>query len=252
MKLKGDTVKDCIETVKALETLFSNNMYNGSGDCAFQIEKGSVSVMISAPHAVNGFREGKTKWADLFTGGIARYLHEVMGCHVIYSCKYTESDPNYDPPGMNKYHDELVKYLERHKVFLLMDIHGSTKAREYAVEMGTAPGRDPITNAVKDEDPSLKGYEFIDDVIKEIFEEQFKDYPIEQKSVWKNVIFPAEKQNTVTKYISSNTETACIQLEINGHYRDPENEELFAGLIEALVKIVEYFSKLDWNNCDSK
>lgn len=240
-------MKDCIKKIKELETLFSDNMYDGRGKNAFLIEEGIIPIMISAPHAINQYREGRIKWADMYTGGIARYLHKVTGCHVIYSCKYSESDPNYDLPGTNKYQDALVEYLSDQKVFLLIDIHGAAKKREYAVEIGTAQRKNPIPGMVYEEDPSLHNYKFVDDVIKEIFEEQFKNYSMEQKTVWKNVIFNAGEQNTVTKYISENTSTACIQLEINGHYRDPDNEEMFAGLVEALIKIISYFSKLDWD-----
>lgn len=235
-----------IEEIKALEKLFSDNQYNGAGKEPFVIEEGTIPIMLSAPHAVNQFREGQVKWADMYTGGIACYLHKVTGCHLIYSCKFTESDPNYDEPGNNKYQDALRDYLSRHKVYLLMDLHGAAKKREYAVEMGTAPAQNPISCVVCDEDPSLHEYKFIDDDIKTIFENRFKNLLLDQKKVWKNVIFDAGDQNTVTKYISKNTETACVQLEINGNYRDPSNKEAFDCLIESLIEIIRHFSDIKW------
>lgn len=241
-------MENYVDRIRELELLFSGNQYNGCGSSAFVIEKGVIPIMVSAPHSINQFREGNVKWADIYTGGIARYLHEKTGCHLIYSSKFTKSDPNYDLPGNNKYQEALMNFLNKNKVFLLIDLHGASKKREYAVEMGTAPRRDLISGEKCEEDPSLHGYKFVDDVIKKVFEDKFKYFAIEQKYVWKNVIFNAGTQNTITKYISENTDTACIQLEINGNYRNPDNHIEFQGLVEGLIKIIKIFSEIDWES----
>ena len=238
-------MNEIIERVKQLEVLFSDNGYNGSGDKAFFIEKGNIPIIVSAPHAINQFRSGQMKWADMYTGGIARYLHEATGCHIIYSARFSESDPNYDPVGQNKYQDTLKEYLEKHPVAVLLDLHGASKTRGYAVEMGTAPEKDPKRY---EEDPSLHEYKFISEIVKRIFENQFKELPTENKRICKNEIFDAGDQNTVTKFISENTHTACIQLEINRNYRDPENEFEFVSLIDGLTKIIDTLSHIDWNS----
>lgn len=59
--------------------------------------------MVSVPHAVNHYRNGKIKLADRYTGGIARYLHKVTNCHLIYNCKFNNCDYNYDTYNSNKY-----------------------------------------------------------------------------------------------------------------------------------------------------
>lgn len=227
-----------INRIKNLETLFSDNEYNGSGETAFVIEEGRIPIMISAPHAINQFRAGQVKWADMYTGGIARYLHETTGCHLIYSCMFTKSDPNYDEPGTNKYQDALQAFVDEHKVVFLIDLHGASKKREYAMEMGTAPEQNPIPGIQYEQDPSLHEYKFVSDLIKNLFEKNFQSSPLEIKDVWKNQIFDAGDQNTVTKYISENTGTACIQLEVNGQYRDPENEEAFHTLVLSLQQLI--------------
>lgn len=236
-----------IEEIKRLEMLFSDNQYDGAGKEAFVIEEGTIPIMISAPHAINQFREGQVKWADMYTGGIARYLHNVTGCHLIYSCMFTETDPNYDEPGTNKYQDALKDYLSKHKVYLLMDLHGAAKKREYAVEMGTAPEQDPIPGVVYEEDPSLHEYKFIAKKIKGVMEKNFSICDIDRKEVWKNQIFDAGDQNTVTKFISENTDTSCIQLEINGLYRNPENSIEFMALVNSLIELINIFNSTDWN-----
>ena len=150
---------NCLRKIKRLERLFSDNFYNGSGKTAFNIEEGRIPIMVSAPHAINQFRDGKVKYADMYTGGIAKYLHEKTGCHVIYSCMYTESDPNYDEFEVNKYQHELLEYVNKHNIILLIDIHGAAKERDYAVEMGTAPSPEQLVENEfenpANEDPSL-------------------------------------------------------------------------------------------------
>ncbi len=231
-------MENCIDKIKKFETLFSDNQYNGSGKTAFVIEEGNIPIMISAPHAVNQFREGQVKWADMYTGGIARYLHEITGCHLIYSCMFTKSDPNYDEPGINKYQDTLQKFVNEHKVVFLIDLHGASKKREYALELGTVPKQSIIQGKEYEQDSSLHEYKIVSNLIKNIFEKNFQSLSLETKDIWKNKIFNAGDQNTVTKYISENTSTACVQLEINRLYRDPENKEAFNALITGLYELI--------------
>lgn len=235
-----------VEEIKKFEHIFSDNNYNGSGRKSIVIERGFIPIMISAPHAVNQFRKGKVKWADMYTGGIAKYVHEKTGCHLIYSSKYTESDPNFDYPEINNYQQMLKKYLTANKVFLLMDLHGASKSREYAIEMGTAPRRSTQKGEIYEEDSSLHKYKFIDDIIKNVFEKRFRNLKVERKEIWKNIIFDAGHQNTITKYISENTNTASIQLEINGIYRNPDNYEEFYELVGGLIESVNKLAKLKW------
>lgn len=240
-------MKDCIKRIKELEPLFSDNQYRGSGKTAFIIEEGQIPVMVSAPHAVKQFREGMIKRADIYTGGIARYLHEVTGCHLIYSCMFTESDPNYDIPGRNQYQDALVEYISRHRIAVLLDLHGAGKEREYAVEIGTVPRRNSVSGVVYETDTSLHEYKFIADLITKLFERNFASCLNDRRNVWKNRIFDAGHQNTITKYISENTGTACVQLEINGIYRDPDNMREFEALIRSLKELIVILAELDWN-----
>lgn len=236
-----------IDEIKELELLFSYNQYDGSGKEAFVIEEGSIPIMISAPHAINQFREGQIKVAEMYTGGIAQYLHKVTGCHLIYTCMFTETDPNYDEPGTNIYQDALKEYLTEHQVYLLIDLHGAAKKREFAVEMGTAPEQNPVPGVVYEKDPSLHEYKFIAKKIKEVMEKHFGICGVDRKEVWKNQIFDAGDHNTVTKYISENTSTSCIQLEINGLYRDPENITEFTALVNSLIELINYFASCNWN-----
>ena len=227
-----------IKKIVHLEKLFSRNLYNGCGKSNYVIESGTIPIMISAPHSVNHFRDGEVKCCDMFTGGIARYLHGLTGCHVIYSSKFSKTDPNNDPVGNNEYQEDLQQYVNANNIKLLIDLHGSSKSRPYAVELGT----------ITDDDKSLHGMKFIGEFITEVFDFYFKSLNIEIKEIWKNKIFSAGSRNTVTNYISTNTKTATIQLEINGHYRDPGDVQSMESLINGLEYIINSLSRINWNS----
>lgn len=240
-----------INEITKYEKRFSGNSYNGNGSKDFLIKEGFIPIMISAPHSVNQFREGKIKYAEKFTGAIAYYLHHVTGCHVIYSTKYNKKDPNYDPNpnGENRYQTQLKNYLLNHTVYLLIDLHGASNNRDFAIEMGTAPMRNQAKEIVGEQNPSLHGKDFVCDLIKYTFNFFFRDIrqPNNKKDILRNIIFDAGGQNTVTKYISDNTSVSCIQLEINGIYRSPENSEEFCNLVRGLSCLINILGKINWN-----
>ena len=236
-----------LDKLKKYERRFSRNKYNGSKKPGFVILPGTVPVMISAPHAVNQMREGQGKWADKYTGAVALLLHELTGCHIIYASGYTGGDPNYDDLASNPYQKALIEYVRSHKIPVLLDLHGASTDRPYAVEMGTAPDQDAAGNVSGDPDPSLKGNAFISKLIRLSFQYVLgrldRDCPLD---VWQNKIFDAGGQNTVTKSISMHTDTAAVQLEINGLFRTPETPERMLALIHGLTIIVGILSRVHW------
>ena len=235
--------------LKRTEKKISSHRYYGRGNKQFNILEGTIPVIISAPHAVNQFRKGELKFADKLTGSFALALHELTGCHVIYSAKYFECDPNYDPNpnGENKYQEALKDYIVKNDIKVLLDIHGASKTREYSIEMGTAPIKDEFGNIIGESDPSIHGNKFIIDLIKYSFEFVLKNSN-SIKPVSKNVVFNAGEQNTVTKYISENTSCNCVQLEINGAYRDFDNREDLLKFFSGLKMIVDTLGSIDWNS----
>lgn len=240
------------EQVELNEKLFSVNNYDGAPGESYKIITGNVPIMLSAPHAANHFRGGQKKWADLYTGGIALYLQQVTGCHLIYNACFGEKDPNFDAPENNDYQIKLKNYLQQmaregHPIYVLLDLHGSAATREYAVELGTAPNPS-LSQTEKDTDlTSLHGHKFVADMVIKSLERNFSGLNTQKKSVWKNKIFTAGGANTVTKNIADNTQTDCLQLEINGEYRNPNNKEQFEAIITALLQIIRELAAFDWN-----
>lgn len=90
-------MKNIIEKIKTYEKSFCANHYNGNDIASFKIEEGSIPVMLSASHAVNHYRNGNIMWADMYTGGLTKYLRESTGCHIIYTSTFSETDANFDP-----------------------------------------------------------------------------------------------------------------------------------------------------------
>lgn len=226
-----------VEFLRRLEGRFSWNRYSGRGNKDFIIEKGSIPIMISAPHSVNHKRDGKLKYADKLTGGIARYIHKVTGCHIIYSTRTSTGDPNFDGDIDSAYKRELKRYVEENNIRVLIDLHGASSNRPYAVELGT----------VDSSDSSLKKYTFISDLVTQYLEYFISNIgECDTRSIWKNRLFSASFENTITSFISRNTETACIQLEVNGKFRNLEDTGKLASVLHALVELVTTLGRLDW------
>ncbi len=232
--------RNCIEWIGILEKVFSDNNYNGSGEDSFFIKKGIGKIMVSAPHAINHYRNGNIKLADMYTGGIALYLHEITGCHIICTSSFRYSDPNYDSIDINVYQQALRKYVEENKIAFVLDLHGAALNRNYAMEIGTAP------NESDEADPSLHQYKYIVNNIRDIFEPRFLQLDNEKSEIWKNRIFDAGSQNTITKYITDNTRAAGLQLEINALYRNPANEKECSIFMEGLVELIKQLQIIEW------
>ena len=235
------------EQIATNEKIFSANNYDGNVGENYKIIRGNIPIMLSAPHSVNHFRNEQKKWADLWTGGIAFYLQQITGCHLIYNACFAEKDPNFDALENNDYQNALRQYLKNTPVYVLFDLHGSSASREYAVELGTAPSPDKSEHEKQEDLTSLHGIKIIEDVVMSAFNQNFAKLETLKKSVWKNKIFSAGGQNTITKGISGTTDTACLQLEINAEYRNPNNQAQFTALITALQQIIQKLSALNWS-----
>lgn len=232
------------------EKRFKRRQYTGGGKQDFIILEGSIPIMLSAPHAVNHTRDGRLKYADKMTGGIALLLHDLTGCHIIYSARSISFDPNYtlNTNNENPYQIQLCEYVKQKRIEVLIDLHGAQEQRDYAIEIGTAPQYDKAGNIIGDKHPALHGKDFICDLVAYTFDYVFQNtnLPKEKKQVVTNQIFGAGIQNTITKYISSHSSTACLQLEINALYRSKENSRQLVQCIKGLTNIVETLGKVDW------
>lgn len=223
--------------IKKLETRFFSNNYDGDGVSWFELLDGKTHVMLSAPHAVNHFSRGKIKYAEIFTGGIAEYLHEQTHCHLICTTHYKDADANRDSVNVCAYKQKLLEYVLYNDIKVLIDIHGMKANPDYAVEFGTG-GND---------NPTLNGYNLIADIIEETMRHSLNKYLVEDnKQIVRNVRFAARGENTITNFISSQLRIPCLQIEIGGEYRDIKNPERLEALIVGLQSVIENISRLDF------
>lgn len=232
-------IKTRINRIVKLNKSFSGNKYNGVGKEKFSFLNGNIPILLSAPHAVNHFRNGSVKYADKMTGGLVKFLQNETGCHIVCSTKYSESDPNFDLES--EYKNQLAEYIFNHDIKLVIDLHGSSKEKPYAVELGTVPNSDC-------ENYSLKGNDFVETLIKYAFEYEFKNKNFERDRITKNTIFDAGHQDTVTKFVAENTNAAAVQLEINSIFRDENNQSELYCLTETLKKIINVLGYINWQD----
>lgn len=237
---------DLVTRIVKLEKQFARNDYRGGGSVDFEIKEGEIPVMVSAPHSVKMLRNGAVKSADRLTGAIALLLHELTGCHLIYSTRFSEADPNYAVEN-NSYQATLADYVKSHNVQLVIDLHGAKSSREYALEIGTAPLCDDEGNVVGEALRSLKRYTFVADLVRYAFEYHLRDKSFERHEVWHNKIFSAGAQNTVTKHLADTTDCAAIQLEVNGLFRRSANVEELTTLVDALTYVINTLGTVDWS-----
>jgi len=187
----------------------------------FEVQEGTVPIVVSAPHATMPFREGKYRFADgAGTAALALALHELCGVTCIYTTFESPSDPNfYDD---NAYKAALQTLLGKHHATLVLDLHGSHPYRPYDVDFGTMEGK------------SLLGH---DALVPELAACLEREGLLNLSSNY----FGASKNQTVTKFASAHGVPA-IQLEISSTWLGPDRGDLeahrFSQLLEALVRFV--------------
>lgn len=229
-------MSSAIKKIAQYEKKFAKRKYNGGRGRKFIIKGGKIPIMISAPHAVNHLREKEGKKAEKYTGGIAKYLQKITQCHIIYSTQCSKDDPNYGKEG--EYKRVLKEYVEDHGIKVLIDLHGCRETWGMMVDLGTMDAGNS----------SLKGYSFVRDLLKYALEYRLSDCADQaEMCVTNNLRFSAGKTNTITKYISQNTDTACIQLEISRLCRDLEKAENMEKTVQALIDAITILAAADWD-----
>lgn len=186
----------------------------------FEYLKGRKNILIIAPHATAQTREGKIRQADSGTGAFVMELNRIADVPVLFSTHLTPSDPNYY--DNNAFKDTLSAILIALKPVFVIDIHASHQYRPYDIDFGTMQGKS-----------YLKQKRLLHRLKKAFFNEglinQSQDY------------FPAEKNQTITKFVSGKG-IPCIQLEINANYLTPELGNIYAQktaqLLQALVRFI--------------
>ena len=191
------------------------------GEESVKLVPGTRPIIITAPHSVRPFRNGKYRFSD--GGATAAYaiaLAELVGAHVIYANYENGTDPNYLDD--NEFKRELAGLIERVNPVLVLDIHGSNPMRSYDLDIGTMNGE------------SLLGQEaLVTDLIDTLAKEGIFSISYNR--------FSASKQQTIAKFASKRG-VPTLQLEVNATYLMPSEGHIeaqrYAILLQAFSRYI--------------
>ena len=185
---------------------------------------GKTKILVSAPHATNHVRLSKLKRYEVYTAALTVLLHSYLDITAIYTNSVTDPDPNYY--DKSRYKKILENYSHRSGFDFVIDLHGTGEERDADIYPGIGKNKE-----------FLLGNDYI---LKELYKSAEK-YSIKCGGL---DMFPASKQDTVTKFCSKRLGIPSMQLEINKSFRQPEtNPDKFKALVSFLVEFLSNIKK---------
>jgi hypothetical protein len=178
---------------------FSRIDYNKESEDYFEIIKGRIPVLLSAPHGAKHYRNGSFKEEDEYTASLAIKLGKITGAYVIFVKNRTREDPNYEIT--TRYKDAMMKLVAEKGLRFVADLHGADHNNNYKVNVGIID--DDIT---KCSCPTLRP----------VIEEAFKGF---QQPLFNLDCYTASSLGTVTYFVKNTCKIEAAQFEINGKYR---------------------------------
>lgn len=201
------------ELIRKIETLEKKIF-----DANFTIIKGKIPVLLSAPHTMKQVREdGSIKSSEPYTKALALFLQERLDCSCIIKNNDTGIDSNSDL--YEEYKTELVRFIKNNNIRLVLDLHGASKNREFAVELGTLNNLSADFSTIRE------------------LEEAFLENGIDAIKI--NDPF---KGGGITRRVYGSTDIDVIQIEINRSYRDLDIVN-FKKVVDSLEKFILFYAK---------
>lgn len=196
--MENVTLEEYKKKILEYDKKFAYNEYNGrriEGEPSYAYIRGTIPVIVSAPHSVKQIRNGIEKGWDGYVGALSELLHHLTGCHTIYKTYNDGTDANYDKED-HGYKKKVLEVVNQNQIQLLLDLHACASEREFDIDIAD------------DFQKTLNGNKQAEeDLIRTLTE-------FGVKGICKNCVFTASNPNTVTKYISLNTQITCIEIEI--------------------------------------
>jgi hypothetical protein len=176
------------------------------GQAAFRYRPGTRPVLISAPHGAYHWRQNYWKRPDGYTAALAYVLAEYTGAHALYTVRRIRPDPNFEDDS--DYKRTLALLLQQRHIRLVLDLHGASPDRDFALALGTIDGR------------SCPDYEAI--IIQTFREQAFE--PDHSQVLDRLALNPllfkgGARQHTVTRFVWEQCRVNAIQVELNAHLR---------------------------------
>ncbi|MGD0229323.1 MAG: hypothetical protein ABSC19_03055 [Syntrophorhabdales bacterium] len=191
--------------------------------------KGSIPILISAPHGAKHYRAAEGKWRDedAYTSSLAMVLGRLTGAHVLYVLAKTTEDPNNDVG--TAYKEAMKKIVEENGIGFVLDLHGADGRRPFKVDFGIMHAPGPSCSC-----PSHC------DAIGRIFAGPGPLF---------NQHFSARGEGTITCFARKGLGIESAQLEINANYRivegkstgfkaDPRNILDLVGRLRGLIQAI--------------
>ena len=103
-----------LEEMRRIE--FESVSYDEEATPYYGYIKGSIPILISAPHGAKHYRaaEGAWKAEDAYTSSLAIVLGRLTGAHVLYVKNKTREDPNND--AVTAYKDSMKEIVRENRI----------------------------------------------------------------------------------------------------------------------------------------
>jgi len=199
------------DEINELENLEFNDNYI--------IKKGTIPILFTAPHTMKQIREdGSIKLSEPYTKAIALYLNKHFNVNSMIKINDTGLDANRD--NRDEFKIELLRFIKENNIKLVIDLHGSSKSREFDIEFGTLNNLSADFSTIKE------------------LEEAFTENGI--SNIIHNDPF---KGGAITSYVCGLKDVDVIQIEINGKYRDYNNLDELEKLIKCFEKFIKQYKE---------
>ena len=180
-------------------------------------EKGTVPILLSAPHTVNFLKEdGNFKMREGYTKAIVKYLAQKTGAFLLIKENPDGIDPN--KPEMEDYKRHLLQIIEDYQIQLVLDIHGAASHHDFAIEIGSLDGVSVRPQTIESLKTALKNQGIA---------------PVAENNPFKG--------GGITKTVHGNTNIEVLQLEINRDNRDITHPKKLFYLCKSLENFLKSF-----------
>ncbi len=186
-------------------------------DADYVIKKGTLPILLTAPHTMKQVRtDGTVKANEPYTKAIALYLHQHCGVHAMVKIKDTGLDANRE--NYDKFKTELLRFIKDNQIKLVIDLHGANASRDFDIEFGTLNNLSVDFATVRE------------------LEEAFTENGI--SNVKYNDPF---KGGAITETVCGLKDVDVVQIEINAKYRDCQHLEYLEQLCKSFENFINQY-----------
>jgi hypothetical protein len=174
----------------------------------FEVIRGGVPVLLSAPHACMHHRDGAGKMEEEFTGAIARYVAEVTGCYAITATHMATEDPNWQIDSA--YKRAIAALHNEVNLRFVVDLHGMLNRHQMGIAVGTMLNR---SCQHADIVPAFAAHGFTETPLDSLSADA--TVPFQRRLVVNHPRFTGGVRNhTVTRFASDTLGIPAVQIEL--------------------------------------